>query len=119
MFAHLGSEWGCLWPLVRGSFPLRATPPESAAGSGQDPLAVDPKSPVGLAGGPLTGPRRPSGWTSEALEALQVLGVDRPDRSDLEAIQPLLDQQAADVSLRSLEDGGGLGDGKRARAVDD
>ena len=56
--------------------------------------------------------------TPQALEALQVLGVDRPDRSHLEAIQPPLDQQAADVGLRSLEQGGGLCDGERACAVD-
>jgi hypothetical protein len=104
--------------LFFGSSPVPARLPESAVCSGRDPLAVDPEALVGLAGGPVTDPGRTSGWTPQALEALQVFGVDRPDRSHLEAIQPPLDQQATDVCLRSLEHGGGLSDRERTKAVD-
>lgn len=51
-----------------------------------------------------------TGSTSQPPEGLQILFVDGPERPHLDPIEPLTDQQSADVAVRGLEGGRDLGD---------
>jgi hypothetical protein len=54
-----------------------------------------------------------SRWTPQAPERLEVFTVDGPDRPHFDAVEPLADQQAADIGVRCVEFGRDLRDGQR------
>ena len=76
---------------------------QSLIGAGRRPLDVDAISRLSL--GARTGRTlpRPATRTSQPAEALQVLWIDGPDRSDLDAEEPLGDQQPANVGFGGAE----------------
>ena len=97
-----------LWRLGTAARPSKQsiTPRCCAlAGNAESPLYLFRRTPGG--------PGRPSGWTSQAPEHLEVVGVDCPDRPHLDAIEPLADQQPADVGVRGFELGSSLRDGQQ------
>lgn len=54
--------------------------------------------------------KRPARWTACAPEGFEVGGQDRPHDSHFDSVQPLSHQQPADIGLRRVELGRGLGD---------
>lgn len=82
------------------------------------PLDVDAISRLSLGARTWRALARAATRTSQPAEALQVLWIDGPDRSDLDAEEPLRDQQAANVGFRGAQGGGSFDDGKRSWAID-
>jgi hypothetical protein len=59
-----------------------------------------------------------AGRPASAAEGLQVVGENGPHRTYFDSIEPLPEQQPANVGLRCVELGCSLGDGEQARALD-
>jgi hypothetical protein len=81
----------------------------------RDALLGDTGSRVILAEGASRRLAWASGRAARAYEALHILGIDAPDRPDLDAVEPPAGEQAAHVGGRSVQRGRGFDDGEWAR----